>query len=117
MHGHESTESTVRFISSSILEELEGVDRHVRHQWRWKGIAMPERSRDDACLSIIVPPLGRVVEGPVLYERLATLERELANVKERIDKKSRGVEGGSLQPGACFHEAQARTGAEQVSFW
>jgi hypothetical protein len=27
MHGHEFTESTVRFISSSITEELEGMGR------------------------------------------------------------------------------------------
>jgi hypothetical protein len=34
IHGHESTESTACFISSSILEELEGMGRYVRHQWR-----------------------------------------------------------------------------------
>jgi hypothetical protein len=35
------------------------------------------------------------VQGPALYERVATLERELADVKNRIEAKSRGVEGGA----------------------
>jgi hypothetical protein len=102
MHGHESTESTVRFISSSILEELEGMGRYVRHQWRWEGIATPERGRDDACLSIIAPASGHAEQGPALYERVATLERELADVKQRIDEKSGGVEGGAYSRVLAF---------------
>jgi hypothetical protein len=31
------------------------------------------------------------MQGPVLYERVATMERELADVKKRFDEKSRGV--------------------------
>jgi hypothetical protein len=48
MHCHESTESTVRFISSSILEELEGGGKYVRHQWHWEGTAPPEQGNDAA---------------------------------------------------------------------
>jgi hypothetical protein len=71
MHGHESTESTVRFIRPSFLDGLEGVGRYVRHQWRWEEIATPERGRDDACLSIMAPSSGHVVQGPTLYEFVA----------------------------------------------
>jgi hypothetical protein len=85
----------VRFISSSILEELGGVGRYVRHQWCWDGIATPERGRDDACFAIIAPSSGHVVQGPALFERMATLERELPDVKKSIDENSRGVDGGA----------------------
>jgi hypothetical protein len=74
-HGHECTESTVRFISSSILDELEGMGRYVRHQWRWEVIATPERDRDDACLSMIAPAPGHTEQQPTLYKRVVTLER------------------------------------------
>jgi hypothetical protein len=80
MHGRESTESTVHFISSSILEELEGVGRYIRHQWRWEEIDTPEGGRDDSCLSMIAPFSGTVVQGSAPYELEATLEQELADV-------------------------------------
>jgi hypothetical protein len=102
MHGHESTESTVRFTGSSILEEVEGVGRYVGHQWRWEGIATPERGRDHACLSIIAPSSGHAEKGPALYERVATLERELADVKKHMDENSGGVEGGAYSPVLAF---------------
>jgi hypothetical protein len=43
--------------------------RYVRHQWRWEGIATPERDRDDACLSIIAPAPGHAEQGPALFDR------------------------------------------------
>jgi hypothetical protein len=108
MHGHESTESTVRFISSSILEELEGMGRYVRHEWRWEGIATPERGRDDACWSIIAPAPGHGEQGPALYERVATLERELTDMKQRIDENSGGVEGGAYSRVLAFARHKLR---------
>jgi hypothetical protein len=35
MHGHKSTSATVRFVSASVLEALEGGNRYRRHFWRW----------------------------------------------------------------------------------
>jgi hypothetical protein len=102
MHGHESKESTVRFISSSILEELDGMGRYVRHQWRWDRIATQERRREDACLSIIAPALDHAEQGPALYERVSTLERALTDVKQRIDENSGGVEGGAYSRVLAF---------------
>jgi hypothetical protein len=44
------------------------------------------------CLSTIAPSFCHVVQDPVLCERVATLERELADVKNRVEEKSRGLE-------------------------
>jgi hypothetical protein len=63
IHGHESTESTVRFFSSSILEEIQGGGNYVRHQWRWEGNAPPEQGSDAACLPVLAPPPGDVMQG------------------------------------------------------
>jgi hypothetical protein len=63
IHGHESTESTVRFISSSILEEIQGGASYVRHQWRWEGTAPPEQGNDAPCLPVLAPPSGDVAQG------------------------------------------------------
>jgi hypothetical protein len=97
MHGHESTESTLRFISSSMLEVLENEGKYVLHQWRWEGMPAFEQGSDAACLSVIAPPPGDLVQGPTLYERVATLEREFADVKKRIDSKDREVEGDAYR--------------------
>jgi hypothetical protein len=102
MHGHESTESTVRFISSSMLEESEGGGKYVRHQWRWEGIPALETGSDAACLSVIAPPSCDLEQRPTLYERVATLERELADVQKRIDSKARGVEGDAYHRVLAF---------------
>jgi hypothetical protein len=69
--------------------------RYVRHQWRWEGISTPEQGRDDACLSILVPASGHAGQGPAIYECVVTLDRELTDVKQRIDEKFGGVECGA----------------------
>jgi hypothetical protein len=84
-----------------MLEELEGGGKYVRHQWRWEGIPALEQGSDDACLSVIEPPSCDLEQRPTLYERVETLERELADVQNRIGSKARGVGGDA------YHRVQA----------